>query len=186
MRVYIFNKIWPTFIGGPGALIQTQQICKAKFELGFLIDASGSTYSHFKDVLQLVISIVDNFGLSREGTHVGVVIFSNTARVVFDFGQYYDSESLKRALDAVEAPSGGTRLDIALQLTYRDLFSKKGRLRDNVPKLLFVMTDGVHESPYGIELAVKPLQALGVRVCFSSVLFIHQLIPNTLVPFCTN
>jgi hypothetical protein len=37
---------------------------------------------------------------------------------------------------------GGTRTDLAIKLADTDLYSSKGGYRDNVPNVLFVLTDG--------------------------------------------
>lgn len=62
-------------------------VCTAKVDLDFLIDGSGSIEragpGNFKRELNFVKQIVKGFEVSKEGTHVGVIIFSSGARVCF-------------------------------------------------------------------------------------------------------
>ena len=133
-------------------------------DIGFLIDASGSSRTFFNDVIKVIGRIIDSFQVGFSKTHAGFVVFSDKARVVSAIHDGKSAEVLKKELQSLPTPGGATRLDIALQLTYRDLFAAKG-VRDNKkPKFLFIFSDGVHASTYGIELAVKPLHVLGVRV----------------------
>ena len=106
---------------------------------------------------------MDSFNISSKNTRVGFVVFSDRARVVNTLEEYSDKDKIKAALDSLPLPKGPTRLDLALQLTYRDLFAKSTMSAKN-SKFLIVVTDGVHTSPSQIEIAVKPLHAKGIKV----------------------
>ena len=60
-------------------------VCTAKVDLGILIDGSGSIEQtgpgNFKRELNFVKQIVSAFEVSRDGTHVGIIIFSSDAKV---------------------------------------------------------------------------------------------------------
>ena len=99
--------------------------------------------------------------------------FSETARIITPMHEYYNTDKLLEDLKSLPKPKGGTRLDIALQLTQRDLFGKDV-LADKNPKFLFIFTDGVHSSPYGIDLAVKPLHLLGIKVCHNQIKYVFS------------
>lgn len=139
-------------------------MCGLTVDIGFMIDSSGSSGIYFKDVLNVIGGIVDSFNVSKSNTHVGFVVFSDTARVFTTFHEYYDKNAIKSALQSLPTPSGATRLDFALQLTYRDLFNKPNIIAEKRPKFLFVFTDGVHTSANDIELAVKPFHVMGIKV----------------------
>ena len=156
--------------------METQRKCPTVVDLGFLIDVSGSVKRQFSKMLDLIKRIVDDFGISQSGTHAGAVVFSDFARVVIKFNDYFDVSSFKKALDVLPTPRGGTRIDIALQLAHRDLFSMKAKARDGVPKVLIMLTDGVQTpSLYSLapEIAVKPLHDIGVQV--RPIIFNHQV-----------
>lgn len=59
--------------------------CKAKADVVFIIDGSGSIEisgkGNFKKVLDFVKDLTRSFDVSKEGTHVGIVLYSNDAEV---------------------------------------------------------------------------------------------------------
>ena len=54
-------------------------------DLGFIIDGSGSIEmsgkGNFKKVLDFVKDLTRSFDVSNEGTHVGVIVYSNEPKV---------------------------------------------------------------------------------------------------------
>ena len=59
--------------------------CKAKVDLGFIIDGSGSIEAagkgNFKKELDFVKSITQAFDISKEQTHVGIILYNEKATV---------------------------------------------------------------------------------------------------------
>lgn len=59
--------------------------CKAKVDLGFIIDGSGSIErsgkGNFKKVLSFVKDLTRSFDVSKEGTHAGVMLYSDEPKV---------------------------------------------------------------------------------------------------------
>lgn len=59
--------------------------CKAKVDLGFIIDGSGSIemygQGNFKKVLNFIKDLTRSFDVSKEGTHVGLMIYSDDPKV---------------------------------------------------------------------------------------------------------
>ena len=135
-----------------------------------MIDSSGSTKSYFNDVKRVIERVIGSFNVSSVNTRVGFVVFSERARVINTFDEYSDRDLLVAALDSLPVPKGATRLDLALQLAYRDLFAKPDMTAKKNPKFLVVVTDGVHSSPSQIEIAVKPFHAKGIKVLNASYL----------------
>ena len=133
-------------------------------DLAFMLDSSGSAEGYFQDVVNVIERIIDNLHVGLKKAHVGFVVFSDNARVETSLHEYYDKDAIKSALKSLPSPSGSTRLDVALQITHRDMFSTPDVIKEKRPKFLFIVTDGVHSSPYGIDIAVQPLHMLGVKV----------------------
>ena len=131
-----------------------------------MLDSSGSTQGYFNEVKKVIGRIIDNFNVSSGSTHVGFVVFSDRARVINKLDEYFDKDKIQAALAALPVPKGTTRLDLALQLTYRDLFATPDVAARKSSKFLVVITDGVHSSPSEIELAVKPFHAKGIKVLY--------------------
>ena len=59
--------------------------CKAKVDLGFIIDGSGSIEAagkgNFKKELTFVKGITQAFDISKEQTHVGIIVYNQEPKV---------------------------------------------------------------------------------------------------------
>ena len=64
-------------------------VCRKRFELGFLIDGSGSIEKagrgNFKRVLKFVRDMVSSFVISPRYTRVGIVLYSTNVYPIFGF-----------------------------------------------------------------------------------------------------
>lgn len=101
-------------------------VCKAKVDLGFLVDASGSiemygrgNYQRMKDFIKEVAA---SFVISRHGTHVGVVVFASRPEPVFPFNTYYTRRGVMNAVQKIPYINGGTRTGLAIRRATRYLF----------------------------------------------------------------
>ena len=139
-------------------------VCKVKVNLGFVIDGSGSIEKYgqgnYQKVKDFVKSVVRGFAVSLEGTHVGVVLYSATAEVVFGFKKHYDKASVLAEIDSMHYPGSWTHTGMALDLARTELFEKGSRL--GVPNMLLVLTDG--QSQDDVIQPGKELRDLGVTV----------------------
>ena len=110
-------------------------------DLGFLIDASGSIGAkNFQKILQFVSKIVDAFAVGPNGTHVGVIYYADDAIVHFDFNKFKGDELtgenvIKEIKKIKSTEFGRTRIDLALEQAHEHLFSKKGGMRTQKPKV---------------------------------------------------
>jgi len=160
----------------PGRIDTTpKSVCTSPVDLGFLIDASGSIGpKDFLTILDFVAMIVDAFAIGPSGTHVGVIYYSDTAITKFDFnkfkGQELTKENVIKEIRKIDATEGQTRIDLALELAYKELFSVKGGVRPDKPKIALVMTDGRQtkgeDAPDAkpLHLASRALKESGVQV----------------------
>lgn len=59
--------------------------CKAKADVGFIIDGSGSIENahkgNYKKVLQFVENVVKAFEVSKGKTHIGIISYDHDAKV---------------------------------------------------------------------------------------------------------
>ena len=87
--------------------------------------------------------VVDSFPPSKNGTHIGFVTYGDQASVDFNFDfkpeswrPWFDRDSMKRYIDNIQyRPRGERRIDNALDVTNRDLFSQSGGSRPNARKV---------------------------------------------------
>ena len=139
-------------------------MCKAKVDLGFLVDASGSiemygkgNYQRIKDFVKLVAG---SFVISRRGTHVGVVVFSNRPQPVFQFNTYYTRRGVMRAVQKIPYIRGGTRTGLAIRRARRYLFESQPH--PGQKKVLIVLTDGI--SYDDVIVPARRLRRTGVSI----------------------
>ena len=113
---------------------------------------------NFKRVMSFVKSMLRDFHISKKETHVALMIFSNKAKLIFNFHKYYDRKSVINRIDRVHYPQGGTRTGLALRRAKSLIFNHYSKRR----KILIVLTDGVsYDSVAG---PARRLRALGVEI----------------------
>lgn len=109
------------------------------------MDGSGSIEhfgaGNFNRCKKFAKDMVHNFEVSKSGTHVGLVLFSSTASVIFTLDEHYDIASIDKAIDDIVYPEGGTYIGNALDLTKSGVIDVSAR--SNVHRIVIVMTDGV-------------------------------------------
>ena len=119
-----------------------EPMCKAKIDVGFILDSSGSLrndYQREKDFMKVLAS---SFGISPDGSRAGVVTFSYNAEHSIKLNDYDDLMSFNKAVDKIPLMGSTTRIDKALRLTQRELFSLSNGARPGIPKILVLLTDG--------------------------------------------
>ena len=116
-------------------------------DLAILIDGSQSVEyfgaGNFRKCLRFVQYLVSSFNIAREGTHVGMVVFSNTAEVVFRFEEYLSLTLVSRAIGNTKYLQGGIHIGNALDVAWNQLIDASAR--QDVPKVLLVMTVGASQ-----------------------------------------
>lgn len=136
------------------------------YDLGLVIDGSGSeSYLEFVQTQIFVINLIDLFQIGSDGTHVGVIVYSNKAKLVFSLSQFHDPVELQLQLLRLQLQKGSRRIDLALKKAGTELFSDKEGDRKKVPDVLVVITTGntiKNSEPY--EDVLKPLK---VPSCWS-------------------
>ena len=110
----------------------------APFDLVLLLDLSGSTNKKLKLIRQSAKRFVE---ATRPTDRVSVVVFTDVARVVSTLTQ--DRKILKKAIDDIEQPTGGTKFWDSLEyvLTVLDAPGKSANSMRRTA--VVVMTDGV-------------------------------------------
>lgn len=113
-------------------------------DLVFVMDGSGSIEhfgsGNFNRCKKFAKDMVNNFEVSNSGTHVGLLLFSSSASVIFALDKYYDIASIEKAIDGIEYPEGGTYIGNALSMTKSGIIDVSAR--SNVHRIIIVMTDG--------------------------------------------
>lgn len=127
----------------------------------FVIDKSGSMYQ--KDKMNWVKEAFDVYmNKVREKDFVSLIVFDDTARVVFPSTQMKGEAIRERYRDAVQAivPGGGSDLISGLQLGYKELLSN---YRKDYMNQVLILTDGVGDSEELHEVAAT-YREIGINV----------------------
>ena len=107
------------------------------------------------------------FNISPGGSRAAVVVYSSSASTDIKFTDYTSPRAFAIAVQRLRHQRGFTRIDLALQRAYNDLFGRRGTARFLVPKIAFVLTDGEqtpHSSAMPLDRAAGLLKAVGVRL----------------------
>ena len=94
-------------------------------------------------MLNFVNSLIAGFNVGYENTHVGAVISSSSVYVkkVFGLETYYSIPELRRAIDRITYPSGGTYTGKAIELVNNQIYTS-GQDREDKPNVCIIITDG--------------------------------------------
>ena len=120
--------------------------CKAVLDIAFLVDSSGSISStNLRKMKQFLKSIVNEFEVGPDGTHVAIVVYSNDPAVVLGFngllGSQLTTEAVETKIDAMPHLRGFTFIDKALKQARDQVFTKANGMRADVPKVLLMYTN---------------------------------------------
>ena len=96
-------------------------------DLGFAVDSSSRIpVGMWNNILNYAKAVIDSFDISSSRTRVGFIVFSNYARIAFPFDADYTRAGVKQMIDGMQqSDSAEQRIDRALQVAYRDLFSAR-------------------------------------------------------------
>jgi len=129
-------------------------------DIAILGDTSRSMKKiHRKKLVQLVNYLIDELGVSPEGSHYGFITFDRYAKLIIHFSKplYHNKEILKKKIKQKimdEPKKWGTRTDLAFHLAATRLFTRKGGDRPDVKNVMLVFTDG---KPYISRRDKKPV-----------------------------
>ena len=141
--------------------------CKAKVDVGFVLDSSGSLRNDYGKEKDFLKALASTFGVSDTGSRAGVVTFSYYTQHSIKLNDYTDVTSFNEAVDKIPLMGQTTRIDKALRLTQKEMFSLPNGGRPGVNKVLIVLTDGSQTQDAGAEDpadVAEELRNSGIRV----------------------
>ena len=83
-----------------------------------------------------------SLGVSSNGSRAGVVTFSYNAEHSIKLSDHASVTTFNDAVDKIPLMGSTTRIDKALRLSQKELFSIANGARPGIPKLLILLTDG--------------------------------------------
>ena len=132
----------------------------------FALDGSQSLVKKgFDNVKHQVTPILDNFTISEPETHVGVIEFSDQAKVILPLNELFEPNLVKDKINGIVPSGGKERLtDEALRKAADEMFSPKSGGRPGASKVLIIVTGGASTGKEPPKRAIKPIKEKGVRV----------------------
>ena len=105
-----------------------------------MIDSSESVgVENFKKIKKMVDRTLNQFTISEKKTHVSVIMIDSVPHIELNFntlkGDNLTRENVFKVVDSLQFISGQTRIDLALRMARKDVFSKLGGGRKNVQKV---------------------------------------------------
>ncbi|CAM4596269.1 unnamed protein product, partial [Lepidochelys kempii] len=129
-------------------------------DIYFLMDGSGSIFPNdFQDMKVFMNELIRTFQVSANGVRFGVVQYASTPQTELVISQYDSVNQVKVAVRVIHQSGAGTNTGDALRYM-KSLFAKA--TRDNVPKMLIVITDG--ESQDQVTKAAEELRQEGIVI----------------------
>lgn len=121
-------------------LIYFHAVCATPLDLVFMIDSSESVgLENFNKIKKMVDKTLTLFTISAKQTHVGVIMIDSVPRIELNLntlqGNNVTHDHMMRVVDGLEFISGQTRIDLALRMARKEVFSKAGGTRENVRKV---------------------------------------------------
>ena len=135
-------------------------------DLVFALDGSEDlAKKDFDRIKNHTAAILDNLTISEPETHVGIIEFSDEAKVILPLNELFESGLVKDKIKGV-VPSGGKKrvTDEALRKAADDVFNPKSGGRPGASKVLIVVTGGKSSGKEPPKRAIKPVKEKGVRV----------------------
>ncbi|KAM7421652.1 hypothetical protein PAMA_015686 [Pampus argenteus] len=142
-------------------------VCKeAKLaDIVFIIDESGSIgTTNFQMIRTFLHSLVKGLEVNLNKVRVGMVMYSDTAKVQFYLDSFNDKNELLTFIKILPYRGGGTNTGAALNFTRQHVFTKeKGSRKDNhIQQVAVLITDG--KSQDSVSTAAAALRRSGVTV----------------------
>lgn len=110
----------------------------------FLLDVSNSIWGpDFQKQLNFVNDVIDMFEVGENVTRVGIASFSSHVYREFHLDDYFDKESMKRAVNRIVQRQGySTNTGTAIWHMRKRMFSERHGSRPGVAKVGIILTDG--------------------------------------------
>ena len=114
--------------------------CQAAYDLALVIDKSGSMNLFIADARTLAVNLLTQLELSPYAARASLTVFSSTATLLVPMTD--DRATLVSAINAL-THGGSTFISGALELAAADLMNSTLAGRENVPKVMWLLSDGV-------------------------------------------
>ena len=116
--------------------------CKEQADIAFLLDSSGSLADDYSKEKGFLKALAASFGVSEDGARAGVITFSYYVEHSIKLNDHFNLDDFNQAVDKIPLMGHTTRIDKALRLTQKEMFTAANGGREGVNKIVIVLTDG--------------------------------------------
>jgi len=128
-----------------------QVVCSrtAAADIVFLVDSSGSIeYNQRGDYQrekEFVVSVIRGLDVGADRVRVGMSIFGDRDETIFTMNQYFDIESMVRAVQGARYMDAQTNIYGTFQNLFNTHFNPSAGDRQDAPNMVIMITDGRQE-----------------------------------------
>ena len=132
----------------------------------FALDGSRPiTNAQFSKLKEAVLNMLNRYKISEKGTHVGLIEFSSSVKIVSRLNKDNSVSRIRDILTSLQPSKGSTRVtDDVLRVASDKMFDVSSGGRPGASKVLFVLTHGKSSGETSPVDTVKPLKDIGVNV----------------------
>jgi len=121
----------------------TSSGCSGLIDLVFVVDSSGSIrdagYENWDTVLQFVADVVQSLTIGPQSVQVGMVVYSNNARVDFNLNTHMSASPIVNAILSASYIGGTTNTADGINMARTQVFPTG---RNGATRVMIVVTDG--------------------------------------------
>ena len=132
-------------------------VCKARIDLGFLVDGTNTVLrsgsSIYQQVIEFLREFVRQFAISRTAARIGIVTYASQSKTLIGFSRLYTRGQVYTAIRQIRELGGKRRLGKAL--TYAKTSLYRGKPQCGRRRILICLTGGA-----SIDQVQKPAVAL--------------------------
>ena len=143
--------------------------CTKQLDIAILIESSGSIgEKNYIKQKTFVKNFAGAFRISEQWTRVGIIVYSDRAFVAKRFNENFEHEYLSGIINDLPFRKGTGNINNALRLAADNLLTTKTGMREGVPRIVIVITDGrhnmSHHQAYQLRGATEHLVSVGARI----------------------
>ena len=115
-------------------------VCAQPVDLVFMIDSSESFgLENFERVKKMAHKTLNVFAVSEKKTRVSVIVIDSVPHIDLNFttfkGSSLTTKNVMKVVNGLQFTRGQTRIDLALRMTQKEIFSKLGGARKDARKV---------------------------------------------------
>ena len=149
-------------LASPPPQVSAQAACATTIDFMLVLDGSESIDPTEFDVMKTFAgSLVDHFTISPADAHAGIVQFASEGQGVIEIGLSSDPGAIATAISTMTQIVGITDIQEGIALAQQELTASG---RPDVPHVILVLTDGVHNEPGDPIAEAEAARSLGTEI----------------------